>query len=79
MLCVLSHEKVEALRFKIYKNDVEIQIGYNLKRLRMDKGGEHYYPSYFQSMGIIHKTTTEYTHHNQIMWRRGKIILFKRW
>ena len=57
----LLHAKDEALStFKIYKNKVEIQIGCEVKRLRTHKGGEYYDPSYFQSLGIIHKTTAGY-------------------
>ena len=48
----LLHTKDEALNyFKIYK----------LKSLRIDKEGEYYDPSYFNSMGIINETTAGYT------------------
>ena len=57
----LLHAKDEVLSsFKIYKIEVKIQVGYKLKWLRTDKGGEYYDPSYFQSLGIIHKTTAGY-------------------
>ena len=39
---------------KIYKKEVEIQIGSKLKRLRTYKGGEYYDLTYFNSLGIIH-------------------------
>ena len=57
----LLDTKDEALNyFKIYKNEVEIQIGSKIKRLRTNKGGEYYDPNYLNSMGIIHKTTARY-------------------
>ena len=30
-----------------------MQVGSKLKKLRTNKGGQYYDPSYFQSMGII--------------------------
>ena len=55
------NSKDEALNsFKVYKNEVELQINGKLKRLRTDKGGEYYDPHYFQSMKIIHETTADY-------------------
>ena len=60
-VCLL-HTKDKALNyFKIYKNELDLQIGSKLKRLRTDKGGEYYDPTYFNSMGIIHETTAGYT------------------
>ena len=43
---------------KVYKYEVELQVGSELKKLRTNKGGEYYDPSYFQSVVIIHKRTT---------------------
>ena len=58
----LLFSKDEALeKFKIYKNEVELQQSVKIKRLRIDKGGEYYDPIYFQSIGIIHETTAVYT------------------
>lgn len=43
----LLHAKDEALNyFKIYIDEVELQIGCNFKRLRTDKEGEYYDPTY---------------------------------
>ena len=57
----LLHSKDKALNFfKVYKNEVELQINGKHKRLRTDKGGEYYDPHYFQSMRIIHETTAGY-------------------
>ena len=61
-----------------YKNTIEIQIGSKLKRLRMDKTGEYYDPLNFQSRGIIHESTAGYAH-NQMVWQRGKSVIYKTW
>ncbi|GJU71560.1 zinc finger, CCHC-type containing protein [Tanacetum coccineum] len=46
----LLHAKHEALdKFKIYKQEVELQRQDLIKVLRTDRGGEYYDPDYFQS------------------------------
>ena len=70
-------QRMRLSSFQIYKNDVEIQIGSKLKRLRTE-GGEYYDPSYFHSMGIILKQSPD-MHHNQMEWRKGKVVLYKKW
>ncbi|GJY28832.1 zinc finger, CCHC-type containing protein [Tanacetum coccineum] len=58
----LLHAKHEALdKFKIYKQEVELQRQDLIKVLRTDRGGEYYDQVYFQSTGIIHQTTAPYT------------------
>ena len=58
----LLHSKDEALeKFKIYKTEVELQLGMSMKCLRTDRGGEYIDPHYFQSVGIIHETMAPYT------------------
>nr|GEV89846.1 zinc finger, CCHC-type [Tanacetum cinerariifolium] len=47
-------------KFKIYKQEVELQRQDLIKVLRTNKGGEYYNPVYFQSTGIIHYPTTPY-------------------
>ena len=47
--------------FKIFKNEVEVQLDSKIKRLRTDKGGEYYNPCYFLEMGIVHETTAGYS------------------
>ena len=57
----LLHAEDEVLSsFKIYQSKVEIQVGCKLKRLRTNKKGEYYDPSYFHFMGIIHETIVWY-------------------
>nr|GFC41511.1 hypothetical protein [Tanacetum cinerariifolium] len=46
---------------RIYKKEVELQQNDFIKTLRADRGGEYYDPIFFQSVGIIHETTTPYT------------------
>ncbi|GJX82838.1 zinc finger, CCHC-type containing protein [Tanacetum coccineum] len=58
----LLHSKDEALdKFKVFKNEVELQQGSLIKRSRTDRGGEYMDTLYFQSVGIIHETTAPYT------------------
>ncbi|CAM8982077.1 unnamed protein product [Rhodiola kirilowii] len=58
----LLNSKDEALdKFKVYKSEVELQKGTSIKKLRNDRGGEYFNPSYFQSVGIIQETTAPYT------------------
>ena len=52
-----------------------LQIGRNLKKLRTDKGGEYYDPTYFQSMGIIHETTAGFaTQSNGLAERKNRTL-----
>ncbi|KAJ9556386.1 hypothetical protein OSB04_011000 [Centaurea solstitialis] len=49
----LLHSKDEALeKFKIYKTEVELQLGVPVKCLRTDRGGEYMDPHYFQSVVV---------------------------
>ncbi|GJY43593.1 zinc finger, CCHC-type containing protein [Tanacetum coccineum] len=58
----LLHAKDEALdKFRIYKTEVELQQNDLIKTLRTYRGSEYYDPIFFQSVGIIHETTTPYT------------------
>nr|GEU87948.1 zinc finger, CCHC-type [Tanacetum cinerariifolium] len=58
----LLHAKHEALdKFKIHKQEVELQRQDLIKVLHTDRGGEYYDQVYFQSTGVIHQTTAPYT------------------
>ncbi|CAM8990027.1 unnamed protein product [Rhodiola kirilowii] len=72
----LLHSKDEALdKFKIYNSEVELQKRISIKKLRTDKGGEYFNPSYFQSVGIIHETTAPYTpHQNGVSERKNRAL-----
>ena len=52
-----------------------MQVGSKLKKLRTNKGGQYYDPSYFQSMGIIQKTTADYAPQpNDVTERTNQIL-----
>ncbi|CAM8920561.1 unnamed protein product [Rhodiola kirilowii] len=72
----LLNSKDEALdKFKIYKSEVELQKGTSIKKLRTDRGGEYFNPSYFQSVGIIHETTAPYTpQQNGVSERKNRAL-----
>ncbi|GJY57002.1 zinc finger, CCHC-type containing protein [Tanacetum coccineum] len=54
----LLHTKDEALdKLKVFKTEVELQQGPQIKRFRTDRGGEYMDTMYFQSVGIIHEMT----------------------
>ncbi|GKB66850.1 zinc finger, CCHC-type containing protein [Tanacetum coccineum] len=58
----LLHTKDEALdKFKVFKTEVELQQSSQIKRFRTDRGCQYMDTLYFQSVGIIHETTTPYT------------------
>ncbi|GJT01280.1 zinc finger, CCHC-type containing protein [Tanacetum coccineum] len=61
--CVyILHTKDEALdNLKVFKTEVELQQKSLIKRFRTDRGGGYMDTLYFQSVGIIHDTTTPYT------------------
>ncbi|GJX15252.1 zinc finger, CCHC-type containing protein [Tanacetum coccineum] len=72
----LLHAKHEALdKFKIYKQEVELQRQDLIKVLRTDRGGEYYDPVYFQSTSIIHQTTDPYTpQQNRVAERKNRTL-----
>ncbi|PWA62269.1 zinc finger, CCHC-type [Artemisia annua] len=72
----LLHTKDEALdKFKVFKTEVELQLGSLIKRFRTDRGGEYMDPFYFQSVGIIYETTAPYTpQQNGISERKNKVL-----
>ena len=72
----LLYSKDEALeKFKIYKAEVELQLGVPVKCLRTDRGGEYMDPHYFQSVGIIHETTAPYTpQQNGVAERKNRVL-----
>ena len=72
----LLHSKDEVFeKFKIYKAEVENQCGTKIKRLRSDRGGEYYFPDYFETMGIIHEITAPYTpQQNGVAERKNRTL-----
>jgi hypothetical protein len=57
-LMFLKDEILE--NFKVYKTKVKNQCD-RIKCLRSDRGGEYYFPSYCESISIIHETSVAYT------------------
>nr|GEW41838.1 zinc finger, CCHC-type [Tanacetum cinerariifolium] len=72
----LLHAKDEALdKFRIYKTEVKLKQNDLIKTLRTDRGGEYYDHVFFQSVGIIHETTTPYTsQQNGVAERKNKAL-----
>ncbi|GKB29264.1 zinc finger, CCHC-type containing protein [Tanacetum coccineum] len=69
-------EKYEALnKFRIYKAEVELKQNVLIKTLRIDRGGEYYDLVFFQSIRIIHETTSPYTpQQNGVVERKNKAL-----
>ncbi|GJV74898.1 zinc finger, CCHC-type containing protein [Tanacetum coccineum] len=58
----MDTEKYKALdKFKVFKTEVELQQGSQIKRFRTNREGEYMDTLYFQSIGIIHEMTAPYT------------------
>ncbi|GJU91011.1 zinc finger, CCHC-type containing protein, partial [Tanacetum coccineum] len=72
----LLHSKDKALdKFKVFKTEVELQLGSMIKRFRTDRGDEYTNTLYFQSVGIIHEMTAPYTpQQNGIYERKNKVL-----
>ena len=72
----LLHSKNEALeKFKVYKTEVELQLGISIKCLRTDRGGEYMDSEYFQSVGIIHETIAPYNpQQNGVAERKNRVL-----
>jgi hypothetical protein len=75
----LVHSKDEAMvKFGEYKTEVELQLSSKIKKMRSDRGGEYYDPTFFSSCGIIHEVTL-HIRRNRMVYLRGKTVLSKRW
>nr|GEU32814.1 zinc finger, CCHC-type [Tanacetum cinerariifolium] len=72
----LLHAKDEALdKFRIYKTEVKLQQNDLIKTLRIDRGGEYCDLVFFQSVGVIHETTSPYTpQQNGVAERKNKAL-----
>ncbi|GJX74011.1 retrotransposon protein, putative, ty1-copia subclass [Tanacetum coccineum] len=77
MLFRVMHEVFET--FKVFKNEVENQLGKTIKALRSDRGGEYTsqeFKDYLKACGIIQQLTPPYTsQHNGVSERRNRSLL----
>jgi len=76
----LLRHKSEALSiFKQYKTSVELQIGFSIKTLRSDNGGEYVsslFDDFYKDQGIHHEFTVPYSpQQNGIAERKNRTIL----
>ncbi|GJZ74271.1 putative RNA-directed DNA polymerase [Tanacetum coccineum] len=72
-----KHEVFETL--KVFKNEVENQLGKTIKVLRSDRGGEYIsqdFKDYLKACGIVQQLTPPYTpQHNGVYERRNRTLL----
>ncbi|GJT83167.1 retrotransposon protein, putative, ty1-copia subclass [Tanacetum coccineum] len=72
-----KHEVFEI--FKVFKNEVENQLGKTIKALRSDRGGEYIsqdLKDYLKACGIVQQLTPPYTpQHNGVSERRNRTLL----
>ncbi|GJT71682.1 retrovirus-related pol polyprotein from transposon TNT 1-94, partial [Tanacetum coccineum] len=65
--------------FKVFKNEVENQLGKTIKAIRSDRGGEYIsqeFKDYLKANGIVQQLTPPYTpQHNGVSERRNRTLL----
>ena len=65
-------------KFKLFKNEVQNQLGKNIKTLRSDRGGEYLsqnFDDHLKNCGISHNTLY-LEHHNGMVYLKGEIELY---
>nr|GEV00619.1 hypothetical protein [Tanacetum cinerariifolium] len=76
---LLKHKHEVFETFKVFKNEVENQLGKTIKALRSDRGGEYIsqeFKDYLKACGIIQQLTPPYTpQHNDVSERRNRTLL----
>ncbi|GJZ17367.1 retrotransposon protein, putative, ty1-copia subclass, partial [Tanacetum coccineum] len=76
---LLKHKHEVFETFKVFKNEVENQLGKTIKALRLDRGGEYIsqeFKGYLKACGIIQQLTPPYTpQHNEVSERRNRTLL----
>nr|GEW78166.1 hypothetical protein [Tanacetum cinerariifolium] len=72
-----KHEVLET--FKVFKNEMENQLGKTIKALRLDRRGEYIiqeFKDYLKACGIVKQLTPLYTsQHNRVFERRNRTLL----
>ncbi|GJQ93236.1 retrotransposon protein, putative, ty1-copia subclass [Tanacetum coccineum] len=76
---LLKHKHEVFETFKVFKNEVENQLGKTIKALRSDRGGEYIsqeFKDYLKACGIVQQLTPPYTpQHNGVFERRNRTLL----
>ncbi|GJY91857.1 retrotransposon protein, putative, ty1-copia subclass [Tanacetum coccineum] len=76
---LLKHKHEVFETFKVFKNEVENQLGKIIKALRSDRGGEYIsqeFKDHLKACGIIQQLTPPYTpQHNRVSERRNRTLL----
>ncbi|GJR43971.1 retrotransposon protein, putative, ty1-copia subclass [Tanacetum coccineum] len=76
---LLKHKHEVFETFKVFKNEVENQLGKTIKALRSDRGGEYIsqeFKDYLKACGIVQQLTPPYTpQHNGVSERRNHTLL----
>ncbi|GJV94959.1 retrotransposon protein, putative, ty1-copia subclass [Tanacetum coccineum] len=76
---LLKHKHEVFETFKVFKNEVENQLGKTIKALRSDRGGEYIsqeFKDYLKDCGIVQQLTPPYTpQHNGVSERRNRTLL----
>ncbi|GJT76357.1 chrysanthemyl diphosphate synthase [Tanacetum coccineum] len=76
---LLKHKHEVFETFKVFKNEVENQLGKTIKALRSDRGGEYIsqeFKDYLKACGIVQQLTPPYTpQHNRVSERRNRTLL----
>ncbi|GKB06758.1 retrotransposon protein, putative, ty1-copia subclass [Tanacetum coccineum] len=76
---LLKHKHEVFETFKVFKNEVENQLGKTIKALRSDRGGEYIsqeFKDYLKACGIVQQLTLLYTpQHNGVSERRNPTLL----
>ncbi|GJT43155.1 retrotransposon protein, putative, ty1-copia subclass [Tanacetum coccineum] len=76
---LLKHKHEVFEMFKVFKNEVENQLGNTIKALRSDRGGKYIsqeFKDYLKACGIVQQLTPPYTpQHNGVSERRNHTLL----
>ncbi|GJS85292.1 retrotransposon protein, putative, ty1-copia subclass [Tanacetum coccineum] len=77
---LLKHKHEVFKTFKVFKNEVENQLGKNIKALRSDRGGEYISQEFkddLKACGIVQQLTLPYTsQHNDVSERSNCTLLY---
>ncbi|GKF70705.1 retrotransposon protein, putative, ty1-copia subclass, partial [Tanacetum coccineum] len=79
MFFLLKHKHAVFETFKVFKNEVENQLGKTIKAIRSDRGGEYIsqeFKDYLKANRIVQQLTPPYTpQHNGVSKRRNRTLL----